>query len=94
MNWPKAEQWKEFWTLFVVQLISYCLFCLSMIVVTRGSYLGTIVTDTLYGVNSYFIIRRVSKAGEDSAMGATGYTLGGTVGSLLAIWITNRVHGR
>jgi uncharacterized membrane protein YeaQ/YmgE (transglycosylase-associated protein family) len=88
------NRWKEFWTtLFVVQLISYCLFCLSLIVVTRGNYLGTVVTDTLYGLNAFFIMRRVAKMDDSSKMGMFGYTLGGTIGSLLSIWITNHFHG-
>jgi TPP-dependent 2-oxoacid decarboxylase len=93
MKMPTRQQWKEFWTLFAVQLVSYCLFCLSMIVVTRGNYVLTILTDTAYGANSWFIIRRVAKADASSAFGMVGYTVGGTIGSLLAIWITKRVHG-
>jgi len=83
-------KWREFLTLFAVQFTQYLLFCLSIIVLSKGSYLGIILTDTAYGLNSYFIIRKISTEGDKSHLGLAGFTLGGTCGSLVAIWLTKK----
>ena len=80
--------WKNVWLLFAVQLIQYCIVSVSYIVMNRGYYGLTFITDTVYGLNSFFIVKRIVKTGDTLGWEAIGYTLGGSIGSLLAIWVT------
>lgn len=89
-----AQKWKEFAILFAVQFLGYCIVCISYIALAKGSYLITFCTDITCGLNSYFVIRRISASADNkNPLGLVGYTLGGACGSMLAIWISKTLLG-
>ena len=74
--------------LFFVQLFSYGICSVSYIVMNRGQYALTFGFDLLFGLNAFFIVKRIAKSDDKLGWDATAYTLGGATGSVLAIWIT------
>lgn len=90
----KLDNWKEFGLMFGVQFFQYCIICISFIALAKGRYVWTFVSDAACGLNSYFIIRRISNSDAKSHLGVIGYTLGGSSGSMLAIWLTKHLMGQ
>lgn len=78
--------------LFLTQMFSYCVVCISFIAMNRGHYLMTFIADVGCGVNSYFLIRRVAKAEDGDTAGMMSYILGGATGSVIAIWLAKIFH--
>jgi hypothetical protein len=74
--------------LFVVQLVQYCIVSIGYIVMNRGLYVATFVADTVYGLNSFFIVKKIVNTEDTLGWEAGAYTLGGSIGSLLAIFLT------
>ena len=88
MTWTRI---KSFMLIFGVQFIQYCIVSISYRAMAQGRYVWTFVTDMIYGLNSFYLIKRIMKS--DSNLEIIGYTLGGACGSMLAIWITKQVFG-
>lgn len=84
------ERSKEFALLFSVQFFQYCIVCVSFIALAKGSYAWTFITDMACGINSFFIIQRISSMDRKSHSGMVAYTIGGASGSMLAIYLTKR----
>ncbi len=82
------KKWVSFFQMFSVQMIQYCIVCISYIALSKENYLITAITDTICGINSFFIIKKIIKSDETVGTDAFGYVVGGTLGSLLAIWIS------
>lgn len=87
----QKNKWASFWQLFFIQLVQYCIVSISFISLSRENYLMTAITDTVYGFNAFFVIKRIVKSDDKVGLDAIGFVLGGTIGSLLAIWITKHV---
>jgi hypothetical protein len=88
-----TRAWKEFFTLFFVQLFQYCIICISYISLAKANYAWTFGTDIICGLNGYFIIRKIAATESKNPLSIVGYTLGGAIGSMLAIWISKRMVG-
>ena len=84
---PK-RQFKSAAALFFVQLFSYGICSISYIVMNRGQYALTFGFDLLFGLNAFFIVKRIVHAEDKLGWDAAAYTLGGATGSVLAIWVT------
>lgn len=78
--------------LFLTQMFSYCVVCVSFIALAKGNYALTFIADVGCGVNSYFLIRRVSQAKDGDHWGTLSYVLGGATGSVIAIWLMKLFH--
>ena len=85
---PSKSKLRTCITLFLVQLVQYCIFCISCIVMNRGQYAATFVTDMFYGLNAFFIVKKIASSDNVLGIEAAAYTVGGATGSVLAIWIT------
>lgn len=78
------------WFFFAVELLSYFLIVANTRAFTQGLYGWTALTDFIFAGSNFLIIQRVSKAETKAAW--AGYTLGGTCGSLIAIFVTKHVY--
>lgn len=77
----------DFLIMFAVQYVQYLLFCVGIIFLNKGSYPGTFFSDTIYGLNTYFIIRRIA-TDDSTKAGMFGYIIGGACGSVTSIFLT------
>jgi hypothetical protein len=85
------KKWISFLQFFFIQLVQYCICCISYIALSRYNYTFTAITDTIYGINSFFLIKKIVKSDAAVGLDTLGYVMGGTVGSLLAIWVSKHL---
>jgi hypothetical protein len=72
--------------LFFGQGLSYMLIVINVRAATKGKYAMTAGSDFLIGIVGFYLIQRIAAAGSWHEMLA--YALGGSSGSVLAIWLT------
>lgn len=61
---------------------------------TQGSYLWTAITDTAFTAQSFLVAKlMIDDADGRSLYAGAGSTIGGTLGSLFAIWCTKHLYG-
>ena len=82
---------KQFCLFFVVQCLQYFLITVNYRAVSQGRYGWTFISDMAVAFNGFLLIKRI--ADDKTKWGLAGYTLGGAVGSVAAIWITKRLFG-
>jgi hypothetical protein len=82
---------KQFWLFFSVQCLQYFLITVNYRAVSQGLYGWTFVSDMAVAFNGFLLIKRISD--DKGRAGLAGYTLGGAVGSVMAIFITKRLFG-
>lgn len=85
-------KFKEFITLFCIQLIAYALLCINYRAVAQAHYVQSAISDFVIATLSFFVIRRIAKS-EDTFHGWLGYALGGVAGSFLGIWLSKILLG-
>lgn len=84
----------QFLLMFITELISFFIVVANTRAYTHGFYGWTALTDTLYSAQGFIMFKIMA----DDENGRTwwaglGCTLGGTCGSLLAIWCTKHLYG-
>lgn len=81
---------------FLIQFISYALIVANGRAYVQGAYIWTAITDGLIAFQNFIVFRRFVKDSSTEIHGPSlvGYVLGGTCGSLVAIWITKIAYGR
>jgi hypothetical protein len=92
----KAPQSKigQFWFAFGTQFVSYFIIVANTRALAQASYLWTAVTDTLFTAQSFAVAKFMIDNKECRTWYAgLGMTIGGTVGSLFAIFITKHLYG-
>jgi len=82
---------KRFAVFFGLQGLNYLVVSIGIRALAQGLYAETIVTDLMLGVIGFTLIKRVAEA--KGKVELVGYTLGGTAGSALAIFITRAFWG-
>lgn len=61
---------------------------------TQGSYKWTLITDGLFITQSFFVAKWMMEVKEARGISAyLGFLLGGTLGSLSAIYVTKHLYG-
>lgn len=75
-------------TIFVFQVLNYCLLCINYRAVAQANYLHIAVSDFAVATVTYFLIRKVATAAEGSVLPWLAYASGGVVGSLLGVWLS------
>jgi hypothetical protein len=83
---------KQFSLFFSVQCLQYFLITVNYRAVSQGLYGWTFISDMAVAFNGFLLIKRI--ADDKSRAGLVGYTLGGAVGSVAAIWITKHLFGQ
>lgn len=79
----------QFSLMFVTEMFCFFIICCNTISYTHGSYFWTAVTDTIYSLQAFLMMKIMTE--DDKARSfwsGLGCTLGGTCGSLLAILVT------
>ena len=94
---PKTN-FQKFWFYYLIQFVSYSILVANGRAYMMGSYVWTAATDMCFTAMNFVVLRSVMKDVKDSndeLQGASfwGYVLGGTSGSLAAIWITKHLYG-
>lgn len=86
----------RFFFYFCVQFTSYALVVANGRAYVLGDYMWTAVTDASIAALNFVVIRRMVKDFGEELHGPSlaGYVIGGTLGSLFAIWITKIVYGQ
>lgn len=82
---------RDFWMMFFVQCLSYFLITMNQRAIAIGLYFWTGITDLAFASINFVIIKRVAKS--ESNWAWAGYTVGGVVGSLSAIFLTKLLYG-
>lgn len=82
---------KEGLTLFVIQILMYCLLCINYRAVAQTEYHVAAISDFAIASFSFFIIRKIAKS-EDALHQWIGYVSGSVAGSYLGIYISTLLH--
>jgi len=83
---------KAFFKPFFLQLIVYSLATWNWRMVAIGNYYGVFTSDIMFATFNFWIIKDVAKS--ESKISWAGYTLGGAIGSLIAIYFTKKIYGK
>ena len=94
---PKTD-FQKFVFYFLIQFVSYAILVANGRAYMLGSYLYTIITDACFTTMNFVVLRAIMKDVKDSndelhGWSFAGYVLGGTSGSVAAIWITKHLYG-
>ncbi len=86
----------RFWFYFCVQFTSYALVVANGRAYVLGDYMWTAVTDASIAALNFIVLRKMVKDSGEELHGPSlaGYVIGGTLGSLAAIYITKIVYGQ
>lgn len=77
---------------FIAELICFFIVVANTRAYTHGNYLWTAVTDTLFSLQSFVMSKlMVDDVNARTWYMGAGLTIGGTIGSLLAIFITSHL---
>jgi hypothetical protein len=77
---------------FCAEFLSFFIVVANTRAYTHGSYFWTAITDTLWSMQNFMMMKLMidDPAGRSWWMGI-GYTIGGTLGSLVAIAVTSHL---
>ena len=90
---PKSS-YGQFWFFFLTQFVSYFTIVANTRAYTQGNYAWTAITDAFFAAQNFIMIRIISRQTDNHGLWpGLGYTIGGTVGSLISIWVTKRLYG-
>jgi hypothetical protein len=93
MTVPKTSA-GQFCMFFVAELLAYFIIVANTRAFTHGLYFWTAITDAFFSAQQFFFAKLMidDPAARSWASGA-GCVLGGTCGSLIAIWVTKTLYG-
>lgn len=83
----------DFLKFFAVQCVQYFLITANYRAIAQGSYAWTAGTDFMFAGINFMLIKKIADSDKNRWAWA-GYTLGGVVGSLGAIYLTKLVYGK
>lgn len=82
----------QFCLMFVAELVSFFIIVSNTRAFTHGNYLWTAITDTLFTMQQFTMAKlMIDDKNARSWSAGAGATIGGTCGSLLAIFITSHM---
>ena len=85
---------KTFLIAAITEFVSFFLIVVNTRAYTQGLYLWTFVTDAFFISQSFFVAKWMVEVKEARGLPAYfGFLVGGTLGSLSAIWLTKHVYG-
>lgn len=91
---PKSKL-GQFGFFFVAQFLSYFLIVANTRAYTQGNYQATAITDALFAAENFAMMRLIGRDKEAGSFAAgLGYTVGGTIGSLVSIYVTKMLLGQ
>lgn len=85
----------QFFFFALTTFISYFILVANTRAFTQGSYTWTAITDGVFTAQSFVVAKlSIENEGGRSLAAGAGATIGGTAGSLFAIWCTKHVYGQ
>lgn len=91
MKVPKSKL-GQFCLFFVAEFISFFIIVANTRAYTKGSYTWTAITDGMFTSQAFIMTKiMVDDSNARSWWAGAGYTVGGTCGSLLAIFVTSHL---
>ncbi len=85
----------QFSVAFIAEAFSFFIIVANTRAFTQGSYAWTAITDTLFSAQSFVMAKlMIDDQRARSWSVGLGLTVGGTVGSLLAIYATKKLYGQ
>lgn len=85
---------KVFFIAAATEFLCFFLVVVNTRAYTKGLYFWTWLTDALFITQSFFVAKWMTEAKEARGIAAYfGFLVGGSAGSLLAIWITKHLYG-
>ena len=85
---------KTFGIAFVTEFLAFFIIVVNTRAYTKGLYFWTFLTDAFFISQSFFVSKWMVEAKEARGMAAYfGFLLGGTAGSLSAIFVTKFLYG-
>jgi len=86
----------QFAVFYAIQFLSYALVVANTRAYTESRYLWTAATDLAFGLQAFLVTKLMVDCDADQRgfWAGLGYTVGGTSGSLAAIWLTLRIYGK
>lgn len=85
----------QFLLMFITEMICFFVIVANTRAYTQGNYFWTAVTDTIFSAQGFVMGKLMMDNKEArSWWSGLGCTLGGTVGSLLSIWVTKHLFGQ
>ena len=85
----------QFSFFFTAEMLCFFVIVANMRAVALANYLGAAVTDLLFGLQAWGMMKLTVEHKEArSFAGGIGTTLGGICGTLLSIWFTKHLFGR
>jgi hypothetical protein len=92
---PPKTKLGQFSLMFITECISFFIIVANTRAFTQGSYLWTAITDTFFSAQAFFMMKLMADNKEARTFWAgLGCTIGGTVGSLLSIYVTKHIFGK
>jgi hypothetical protein len=81
------KQWSDALYLGIMQFLNYGICTISWRAVAQANIMASILTDTSLASLNFFVIKKIAKEHEDSAMIPwLGYTIGGALGTVTGIY--------
>lgn len=85
---------RSFLIAFAAEFFSYFIIVCNTRAFTQGSYKWTLITDGLFITQSFYVMKWMTEVKEARGTAAyIGFLLGGTLGSLSAIFVTKNLYG-
>ena len=78
---------------FSTQFAIYALLVANVRAYTQVRYVWTAGTDVVFATLNFFVTQAIAKQETGDKISWVAYVLGGTSGSLAAIWVTVRLYG-
>jgi len=73
----------------IMQFLTYGICTVSWRAVSQANILASVLADTSFASVQYFVIKRIAKDREDSALIPWfGYTFGGVIGTVVGIYMS------
>lgn len=84
----------QFCLMFAAEFISFFIIVANTRAYTHSNYMWTAVTDMLFSLQNFIMLKlMIDDQNSRSWWSGLGYTLGGTCGSLLSIFVTSKFLG-
>jgi hypothetical protein len=93
--WYPKSPFGQFSVMFTTELISFFILVANTRAFTQANYFWTAVTDTIFSAQGFLLFKMMADD-ENARSWASGIgcTLGGTIGSLLSIYVTKKIFGQ
>ncbi len=83
-----TKRFKDLSSIFIGQFLVYGIVIVNTRSFTKDQYLMTALSDILLAGINFYIIRKITKAEDEDKLSMLFYVMGGTIGSLVFMYIS------